>query len=185
MLSLLLWVTSAVAEPQDLHPERTEVPVGRVDRIVALARERLGEPYRWEGRGTDRFPGYDCLGILFRSFGAVDGRSWRTYEVNPSELVANGKLGAPVDGLDGILRDELDPVTLAKGDVLYFLLRDYRIPDDPLLVRGEAQYWPWHTGLYVGDGRVLHARPGESVMEQSLDSIAFDAVFVTRGLEGR
>ncbi len=179
MLTLL--VASAHADPEVLRPQRTETPVGRADRVVALARGRLGEPYRWEGRGTGKLPGFDCLGILFRSFGAVDDRKWWTYEVNPSELVAGGKLGSPVDGLSGVFREDLDPAALEKGDVLYFLLRDYEIPDTPLLVRGEDRYWPWHTGLYVGDGRVLHARPGEEVMEQPLDAVAFDALFVTRG----
>lgn len=179
MLTVLLSVAFA-APGEDLRPHRVEVPVGRVERVVAAAREQLGEPYRWEGRGTKRLPGYDCLGILFRSFGRVDGRSWTSYEVDPSELVRGGKLGRAVPGLAGVLRDSLDREALRAGDVLYFLWADYEIPDEPLWVRDGVQYWPWHTGLYLGRGQVLHARPGEQVMEQPLEAISFDALFVTR-----
>jgi cell wall-associated NlpC family hydrolase len=166
--------------PAVLTPQRTEVPIGRVERAVAQAREHLGEPYRWEGRGTRKYPGWDCLGILFRAYGKVDRRGWWTYEVNPSELVANGKLGQPVDGISGVLRTELDPTLLQAGDVLYFLRAEYEIPDEPLLVKDEVRYWPWHTGLYVGNGHVLHAAPGDVVREQILAEITFDALFATR-----
>ncbi|MEZ4316151.1 MAG: hypothetical protein R3F61_01550 [Myxococcota bacterium] len=179
----MLWIALAFAEPNEavLEPHRTEVAVGRGERAVEVARQHLGTPYRWEGRGTQRLPGYDCLGILFRAWGRVDGRPWTTYEVNPSQLVAHGKLGAPVSGLEGVLRDDLpDLASLRPGDVLYFLLEGYTIPDEPLLVRGEARYWPWHTGLYAGSGIVLHASPGGEVMEQPLDEMRFDALFVTR-----
>lgn len=182
----MLWMLlhTASADPDVLRPERTEVPIGREDRVIAAARERLGEPYRWEGRGTSRLPGYDCLGILFRSFGSIDGQRWSSYEVNPSQLVAGGKLGRPVPGLDGVLKEDLDVALLQRGDVLYFLWLGYRIPDDPLMTTTLGEYWPWHTAMYVGEGRVLHARPGGAVQEDALEDVVFDALFVTRGPPG-
>lgn len=179
-----MWMLIAAHAAEFLFPVRTEQPAGapleRGDRLVAAARERLGEPYRWDGRGTARLPGYDCLGVLFDAAARVDGRTWRTYEVNPSELVAGGKLGSAPAGLAGVSRDALDVSALRAGDVLYFLLAGVEIPDAPLLVRDGVSYWPWHTGMYVGGGWVLHAKPGADVREQPLDEIAFDALYVTR-----
>src|SRR5687768_3383160 len=112
----------------------------RAERVIALARTHLGEPYAWEGRGTESLPGWDCLGILFVPFGQVTGTSWRAYEVNPSELVAGGKLGRPVAGVDRVLRSEVPVANLMPGDILYFLLEGYKIPDAPLMVRDGASY---------------------------------------------
>jgi len=117
---------------------------------------------------------------MFLADGAVSGRSWRSFEVNPSELVANGKLGTPVPGVDGVLRGDVPVANLMPGDALYFLEADYPIQDAPLLVRGDTSYWPWHTGLYLGDGRVIHADPGSVVRIQDLEDLRFDALFATR-----
>lgn len=179
MLPLLL--ASALAD--DVHPTRTETPIGRGERVVAVARAQLDEPYRWEGRGTARLPGWDCLGILFHAAGTIDGRSWRAYEVNPSELVANGKLGRAVPGLDGVLAADADTSALRPGDVVYLLRAGYAIPDAPLWTHDGQDYWPWHTALATGPGRVLHAAPGGSVREQPLEELLWDALFVTRSAD--
>jgi cell wall-associated NlpC family hydrolase len=184
------------APPPEERPEaedspRTATPsaptfVGRFDAeqqtaFVQAARSHLGTPYRWNGRGTSRLPGLDCLGILFRADEAVTGTPWREFAVNPSELVAGGLLGAAVPTLSGVLRDDVPHSHLQPGDVLYFLLAGYEIPDEPLMVRGDVRYWPWHTGLYAGEGQVIHASPGAGkVVEEPLEHVGFDALYVTR-----
>jgi cell wall-associated NlpC family hydrolase len=150
------------------------------ERALEAGRAYLGEPWAWGGRATESHPGIGCMGLVFRAWGSVQGRSWRSYEVNPSELVAGGKLGRPVPGLDGILRGEVDVAQLEPGDVIYFLLRDYEIPDAPLWSHEGHDYWPWHMGLYAGDGRALHADPSSRVRHQRLEHVSYDALYVTR-----
>lgn len=175
----LLALSVAFAGPSGPGPgPSAERPV--VEAAIAAARGYLGAPWRWGGRNTAALPGVDCLGLLFLAYGPATGTAWRSYPVDPSKLVASGRLGAPVEGLAGTLRANLDRESLQRGDVLYFLLEDYVIPDDPLLVVGERKFWPWHTGLYVGDGIVLNAHPGRGTVEMPLDEVAWDALFVTR-----
>jgi cell wall-associated NlpC family hydrolase len=162
----------------------SSIPVASpaIERIVANAEQYLGEPYRWGGRNTSGNPGIDCLGILFLAYGPETGRSWREFPVDPSKIVASGMLGTPVEGLDGVLHEDLDVTKLQRGDVLYLLSEGHEIPDEPLMVRGGKRYWPWHTGLYVDEGEqlVLHAAPGGVVTRQPLDEVGFDALYVTR-----
>ena len=152
------------------------------DNTPALeaARTWAGTPYRWGGRGTDAHPGMDCLGILFRAYGVMDGVPWWAYAVNPSELVASGRLGAPVPGLDGKPWSPEQVAQLEVGDVLYFLVEGYEIPDVPLVEDASGRWWPWHTGLYAGEGQVLHAAPGGTVRTQPLSEVFFERLYVTR-----
>lgn len=159
---------------------KTPLATAKAARAIAVARGYLGTPYRWEGRDTARFPGLDCLGLLFRAWGAVDGTAWTAYPPNPSPLVASGRLGAPVPGLDGVLRADVDPAALRAGDVLYLLLAGYEIPDAPLWTHDGVSYWPWHTAMYVGDGVVIEASPLGAVREGPLVGLTWDALYVTR-----
>jgi cell wall-associated NlpC family hydrolase len=170
---VLLLLSSLSA--QAAEPER---PIAQT--AIAVARGYVGEPWRWGGRDTEALPGVDCLGLLFLAYGKATGTPWREYAVDPSKLVASGKLGKPVDGLAGTLRADVDRTKLRPGDVLYFLLEGYVIQDEPLLVIGDRKFWPWHTGLYVGDGVALNAHPAEGTREMPLDELAWDALFVTR-----
>ncbi|MEL6345170.1 MAG: NlpC/P60 family protein [Myxococcota bacterium] len=167
-MTLLFALLMMAAEARDNTP------------ALQAAQPWMGTPYQWGGRGTASHPGMDCLGILFRAYGAVDGVPWTAYAVNPSELVASGRLGQPVPGLSGIERGRINLEDLKPGDVLYFLIEGHEIPDAPLHVEGDARFWPWHTGMYVRDGTVLHAAPGDVVTVQPLDEIPFDRLLVTR-----
>jgi len=171
---------ATVSAPPPAAPPAPAPVSPRAARALAAGEALLGEPYRWGGRNEPGHPGVDCLGLLYLAWGSVTGTPWRRYPVNPSELVTSGLLGAPVPGLDGVLRAEVDTATLQPGDVLYFLMANYEIPDSPLWTHEGTPYWPWHTGLYAGDGRALHAQPGGRVRHQDLAGIAFDALYVTR-----
>ena len=152
------------------------------EAVVRNARDYLGKTWRWEGRDSPRYPGVDCLGLLYLAWGPVTGTAWTRYPTDPAPLVASGMLGQPLPGLDGRLRVEADLGLLRRGDVLYFLIAEREIPDEPLLVSQGLRYWPWHTGLYVGEDehQVLHAEPGGQVRLQPLEQIAYDALYVTR-----
>lgn len=170
-----------VAAPAPRAPSTAPSPT--VEAAVLAAKKYLGYPYAWGGRDTAKNPGIDCLGLLYLGFGEATGTPWRRYPVNPSQLVGSGLLGGPVPGLDPVRRAELDGSTLRRGDVLYLLIKGYEINDTPLWVDAQgARYWPWHTGLYLDEGRdlTLHASPSAGVTQQPLDEIAFDALFVTR-----
>jgi cell wall-associated NlpC family hydrolase len=165
-----------IARPKIVAPS----PSPTAEAAIVAARTWLGTEYKWEGRGTDDHPGMDCLGLLFRAYGDTTGTSWKKYPVDPSPLVKSGLLGKPVAGLDGVLRKDLDPAALVKGDVLYFLMANKRIEDEPLWHHDGFPYWPWHTGLYAGEGRVLQADPWDTVQESDLYEVQWDALFVTR-----
>jgi cell wall-associated NlpC family hydrolase len=180
LLSLCL-LAACLAQDATTNNTSTSTPTTTpAQRAVTAARALIGEPYAWGGRDEPSHPGVDCLGLLYLAWGSVTDTPWRRYPVNPSALVAGGLLGQPVPGLDGVLRAELDPALLQPGDVLYLLVADYHIPDEPLWHHQGHDYWPWHTALYAGEGRVLHAEPGGRVRHQRVDSIAWDALYVTR-----
>lgn len=163
------------------------------DRLVAAAETMLGKPYVFGGRdgrrgcrGVERcLEGVDCQSLVFFAWEKVFGRAWTRFSVMPSVSVARGELGAAVPGLDGVLRDALEPAQLKKGDVLFFLLREYNLQADaPLWEHGGVPYGVWHVGLVHGvDGKsaqVIHAKPGERVVIEQLESVSFDALFVLR-----
>lgn len=164
----------------DANPAKPQAQSTSADCALTHAESYLGTPYRWGGRMEPSHPGIDCLGLLYLAWGPCTGTGWREYPVDPSKLVASGRLGAPEPGLDGVPRTELNHHRLQTGDVLYFLLAGYKIDDAPLLVQDGTQYWPWHTGLYVGGSEVIHAAPGGDVRQDILSSITFDALFATR-----
>lgn len=172
-LLLLLWGFQT--------PARGDEPsTDFVEAAIANAKGLLGEPYMWGGRNTEGNPGVDCLGLLFLAYGPPTSTPWRRYPVDPSKIVSSRRLGDPVPDLDGVSRATLKSDLLQRGDVLYLLMAEYVIEDEPLWDHGETRYWPWHTALYLGDGQVIHADPGGVVREQALGEMSFDALFVTR-----
>lgn len=163
--------------------------------VLAEASRWLGTPYVWDGRGTRKNPGMDCLGLLYRSKGSVDRRSWTSYPVNPTPLVKSGLLGRAPQGWAGISRANADLDALQPGDIVYLLAAERPIPDEPLWTETRActadevpdpnglcvtNYWPWHTAMYVDAGVVVHAAPGDVVRTQRLDELPWDALYVTR-----
>ncbi len=166
------------------------------DRIVKAAEKYLGEPYVFGGRDGRtgcrragkrvRCPeGIDCQSLIFFAYEKALKTKWTRYSVMPSKCVKKNQLGRPVPGLDGVLRADLDQGKLEKGDVLFFLWKNYNLDADrPLWSKGDDQYGVWHTGLVHGlkdkQARVIHAKPGEKVVIEPLDDIDFDALFVVR-----
>jgi len=175
-----VWTWTAAPDPAQATAPVAPDPV--VEAALTEAMRYAELPWTWNGRGTTRLPGIDCMGLVFRAYGTATGTSWRTYEVNPSELVASGRLGAAVDGLDGVPRGAVDADKLRRGDVVYFLVKDQPIPDAPLWVHDGSSYWPWHIGVYVGEGQqlVLNAHPSHDVVRMPLDAVRWDAIYVTR-----
>ena len=166
------------------------------DKIIAAAEAYLGEPYVFGGRDgrpgcrRDNKPvrcpeGIDCQSLIFFAYQKVFNTRWTRYSVMPSVCVRRNQLGRPVPGLDGVLRADLAKSKLKKGDVLFFLIKDYNLEADrPLWVKGQDKYGVWHTGLIHGrkdkQVRVIHAKPGDKVLIEPLDNIEFEALFVVR-----
>ncbi len=145
------------------------------DQAIEHAEGYLGTPWAWNGQATAANPGLGCMSFVFRSYSAATGTPRASYSVNPSELVASGLLG-PQTAV--ISRGE--EVPFERGDVVFFLLAGYEIPDAPLHIDGDTKYWPWHMGLYTGEGQVLHSEPGGEVRYQALEDISWDRVLATR-----
>lgn len=156
------------------------------DPVVETAIDAMAEyvdlPWTWGGRATARNPGIDCLGLLFRGYGRATDTSWWDYPVDPSKIVSGGMLGQPVAGLAGVARGEVPYERLRRGDIVYFLRRNYKIEDAPLWHDAGADYWPWHTGVYVDEGHryVLNAHPAYDVIRIPIDDVRWDALYVTR-----
>jgi cell wall-associated NlpC family hydrolase len=99
-------------------------------RVVEIALQHRGAPYRWGGEGPADF---DCSGFVRYVYAQV-GVSL------PHNAAMQYKLGTPV------ARGDLEP-----GDLVFF---------DRLR----------HNGIYIGDGRFIHARQtGKHVAIASLD----------------
>lgn len=163
-------------------------------KLFKEAEKYLGVPYVWGGRSKK---GLDCMGVIFLSYSDATGKSWRGKDglsVYPSKLVKSGKLGSPVEGLDGIIIDSINIQNLTKkmevGDIVYLLTPSRIIEDDSLATIDSTSYWPWHMVLYAGHGNILHANPlasRESGAKVTIDPLiellkqtGTTAIFVTR-----
>ena len=126
--AVLVCLAVALAACSSVPPRGPEPSSG--PRVVAIALQHRGAPYRWGGEGPADF---DCSGFVRYVYAKV-GVSL------PHNAAAQYKLGTAVG------RDDLEP-----GDLVFF---------DRLR----------HNGIYIGDGRFIHARQtGKYVAVASLD----------------
>ncbi|MCP4810771.1 MAG: C40 family peptidase [Proteobacteria bacterium] len=145
------------------------------DAALEHARTHLDTPWAWNGQATTKNPGLGCMSLVYRSYSHATGTPRSRYPVNPSELLASERLGTAVAAIPvGIPVEGLEP-----GDVVFFLTTT-EIPDDPMYSADGVDYWPWHMGLWAGDGQVLHAEPGGVVRTQAVEEIAWDVLLATR-----
>lgn len=153
------------------------------DKFFEAAKKYLGVPFVWEGRSKEKL---DCMGLIFLAYKDVTGKDWKKLSVYPSKLVKSGKLGRPVEGLDGVLKGDFEHTKLRKGDIIYFLVTEKIYDTDvPLVNIDSIPYWVWHMGIFAGFDSCgvalcLNARPGDKVVIEPLEDIYFDAIFVTR-----
>ena len=145
------------------------------DVAVEKAESYMGTEWAWNGQGTAKNPGMVCMSLVFLAWSEASGVPRTKYPVDPSKTVSSGLLGAPV----GKWLRGAEVIGLERGDVVYFLTTT-EIPDEPLLTVGGTDYWPWHMGLYVGEGMTLHAEPGGVVRHQALDEVYWEALVATR-----
>ncbi len=119
--------------------------------LVDAARQYLGRPYRFGGRGEQ----LDCMGLVFLAWQSAERGPWRRLSVNPTELVSRQQLGTPVSGLDPAPSGAIDVALFAPGDVLFFLGWDENPNEPALSTIGGLPAWTWHMGLYSGRGRFI------------------------------
>jgi NlpC/P60 family len=133
-------------DPAPIEVNDTAVPVAEASAaplavaVVATARQVMGTPYRWGGRGQNG-EGFDCSGLIQYSFGQHGIALPRTSAEQAKEGVA--------------LERRLE--SLAPGDILTFSnTRDRKRIT--------------HVGLYVGDGEFIHsATKGVQISRLSAD----------------
>lgn len=153
------------------------------EKLLENAKKHIGTEYKWDGRLTKKNPGLDCMGLVFLAYAKTTGNPWYNLSVKPSELVKNGKLGKSVEGLDGVLRDNINYELFKKGDIVYLLIKDFPIKDEPLKIINNQKYRPWHMGLYEGEKErlFLNANPMSGcVQSDPIEDLPFDAVYATR-----
>lgn len=105
-------------------------------KVVAFAKSKIDMPYLHQGR-TDA--GYDCVGLLVAAL--IDQGAVENVTPEYGRLPEGESLIKAID--DSCMVDKFDPATekMREGDILIF-----RINKDPQ-----------HVGLYIGNGRFLHA----------------------------
>ena len=155
-IGLLCASCSADQSPKD---ELTPYPGDSLGlSIVEEARKGLNIPYRWNGRNTEQLPGFDCMGLCFRTIANIFNKRWRDYSVMPTTLIESGAMGKPIDGKAHPYSREF-ACSLHPGDVIHFLF-DYKYTrDDPLVVQDSVSYWVCHMGIASGNEQVIHASP--------------------------
>ncbi len=167
----------------DTIKEQEEKITLKRKEFVEDARKYLETKYQWGGRLTQNNPNLDCLGLIFLPYSKTFNKKWTEISTNPSEIVKKEQLGKPVEGLEGVLTENIDFSKLKEGDIIYLLSRD-SINDAPLAEIKGIKYWPWHTGIYSDEEKnlFLHANPGLKVVEQNFKEILKnnEAIFVTR-----
>ena len=136
-----LFVTAGDSlEPATDDEGNEESAAGMLAALVGEASSQVGVPYVWGGEDLELEGGFDCSGLVLRSFkDALD--------VDMPRVAADqSALGEPVE----VSLDALMP-----GDTLYFA--------------NEAE-GVYHTALYIGDGYYVQApQPGENVTVTGLD----------------
>jgi len=157
--------------------------------MVEAARELLGQPYQFGGRLKRAGEGIDCQGLLFYAAERVGRCGWRSFSVMPTESIPRGELGRSVEGLSPVATADLDTARLQPGDVLWLLYAAENPAEPSIAELGEDEVWVWHTALYAGDGRFLHADPfGGKVIEEPLvpflEGYGYAGVWVTRMTAG-
>lgn len=136
-------------KPSATYPESPErtlgpgLPAGEAEAlgrsIVGTAREAMGRPYRYGGRGADG-GGFDCSGLIQFAYGEHG-------IALPRVSVDQARSGV------GIPREVEQ---LLPGDLLTFSKKP-----------GSTQVT--HIGMYVGDGRFIHSSSSKGVRESALD----------------
>jgi len=174
-------LTTPLAYSQDTTTQIE--PETKRKELVENARQYMGIEYEWNGRLTKKFPGLDCLGLLFRAYDNTYGTNWWDISVYPSKIVKYEQMGTPVEGLDGVFTKDVDIKKFEEGDVIYLLSRN-KINDEPLANINGQEYWPWHTGMYSDkeNNLFIEANPGRYVLERNFDDVLNEneAIFVTR-----
>ncbi len=142
-------------------PAKAGEPAPPKAPLADIARRYKDVQYNWEGRLTHAHPGLDCLGLLFVTLEKKYGISWKNWSVKPSELIAQ------LDQKHGrrtILLSESDEASLLRslkgGDFLFFLRPVVTSGDSAVAHdRGGKGFYVWHTAIYSGSGKMLHASP--------------------------
>ena len=116
-------------------------PAARDNKVVSLAVQYLGVPYRWGGASPKT--GFDCSGLVSYVFGQL-GVSLPHYTVS--------QYHSP----DAVW---VSPSRLKPGDLVFFVGSD------------GTRKAPGHVGIYVGDGYIIDApHTGSFVRIDSLDA---------------
>lgn len=173
-------------KPSSSIEEKTKEMPQKKEEFLENAKSHIGTPYREGGRKTERLPGIDCMGLVFKSYSETFNENWKNYSVNPKELIENETLGEPVKGLDGTLSKNIDKSKFEEGDIIYFLRKSYYESPNTIMETDSGNYKVGHMGIYSDkeDNMVLNAfAPGTKVKEHSLEMLTnglFSGVYVSR-----
>jgi len=133
------------------NPRESGDPVPR-DQIIQITRSWLGTPYHHQA--SAKGAGCDCLGLIRGVYTEVTGRV-------PATPMTYSRDWGNAQGKEAMLaaaRDYLVPAApggcLGPGEVLIFRMRSGHIAK--------------HAGIYLGNGRMVHAQEGAPVCEVSL-----------------
>jgi cell wall-associated NlpC family hydrolase len=136
----------------------------KLEAFVAAAAAYQDVPYAFGGRSAKKL---DCLGLIFLPHQQVFGRPWRSLSVAPTALAP--QLGESLGFVSsGSFLEPGFADAMARGEILFFLT-DAATWDAAFISRPELKLWVGHTGIYLGEGRFMHASPWQGkVVEEDL-----------------
>jgi hypothetical protein len=158
---------------------------------VEEARKLLGVPYELGARLRPN-EGVDCQGLVFFALQRLTSTcGWKSWSVMPTRSVAEGELGAPVDGLAPVATARLHLEKLRGGDVIHFVGFDENPAERAIGTLDGRPVWVWHMALATENGRfIVGDHFAGKVVEQSLltylaeHAEVYAGIFVTRMGQG-
>lgn len=175
------------------EPHRDDKVVSE-DPNVRAAKKYAGVPYIYGGRLTEKNPGLDCLGLIFRALQDRYGIQWRSWSVKPSKLMDQlSKKDRQTILMSLEASKDAESFKNIKAGDLVFFLGTSKLEDVPVAkgLNGEDLF-VWHTGIASGNGNVIHSSPfddadgkplrrvTEEPMVSMMKRVGFDGLIVIR-----